>query len=175
MAYPVLLNAGRVAPEKNLVEFPQLRLSGTKVEVGDGHQLGELNTRFPEAVFAGAQRGVELAAYYVAADVFVFPSLTATFGLVMPEAMAGGTLVAAYPVTGPLDVLWPGVTGVMDRDLGRAVVQATSLDRARCREEALAKGWGRIAEQFLQALVPLNSDKAGAWRCGTWESQVTAV
>jgi glycosyltransferase involved in cell wall biosynthesis len=156
---PVWLNVGRVAPEKNLESFLRLDLPGTKIVVGDGPQLAELRHRHHEVIFAGARFGEELAAYYASADVFVFPSLTDTFGLVMIEAMACGTPVAAFPVTGPLDVLTPGVTGVMDDDLGQAAEQALSLDRAACRRAALALDWARIADQFLGALVPVDGRK----------------
>ena len=111
--------AGRVAVEKNLDAFLSLDLPGTKVVVGDGPDRGELAQRYPAAMFPGYRFGVELASYLSAADVFVFPSRTDTFGLVMLEAMACGTPVAAFPVTGPIDVVTPGVDGVLNEDLGR--------------------------------------------------------
>jgi glycosyltransferase involved in cell wall biosynthesis len=153
---------GRVAPEKNIDSFLGLDLPGTKVVVGDGPKLAELREKYPDVVFPGARFGEELAAYYASADVFVFPSLTDTFGLVMIEAIACGTPVAAYPVTGPLDVLQPGVTGVMHDDLGVAAEQALQLDRDACRNAALGLSWTAIADQFLHALVPLKEDKAPA-------------
>ncbi len=170
-AGPIYLNVGRVAPEKNLDAFLGLPLPGTKVVVGDGPSLKELRQRYPEVVFAGAKYGEELAGYYAAADVFVFPSLTDTFGLVMLEAIASGTPVAAFPVTGPRDVLQQGVTGIMDADLGVAIARAATLDRALCRAQALQYDWASIARQFLHALVPINGDKAPAVKEAQWQSQ----
>jgi glycosyltransferase involved in cell wall biosynthesis len=162
LARPVMLNVGRIAPEKNLQAFLDLDLPGTKVVVGDGPSLAELQRRYPDAVFPGARQGEELADYYAAADVFVFPSLTDTFGLVMLESMASGVPVAAFPVTGPLDVVEPGVTGVLDQDLAGAVRAALQLDGGRCREEALKRSWGQIARDLMKALMPLDSDKLDA-------------
>lgn len=156
---PVMVNVGRVAPEKNLRAFLDLDVPGTKVIVGDGPQLEELKKDYPDAHFPGMKEGEELAAYYAAADVFVFPSKTDTFGLVMLEAAASGTPVAAFPVTGPVDVLEPGKTGVMHDDLGLAIKNALELDRATCREAALLRSWGAISRQFRNALMPLNGDK----------------
>lgn len=172
---PVYLNVGRVAPEKNLDSFLALELPGTKVVVGDGPLLNELKRRYPQVIFPGAKFGEQLATYYASADVFVFPSLTDTYGLVMLESIASGTPVAAYPTTGPLDVLQPDVTGVMDPDLGTAIAQALKLDRGRCREEALKLGWESAVSQFLQALVPVNGDKASALRKAQWQQQVVSA
>lgn len=170
---PVYLNVGRVAPEKNLSAFLDIDMPGTKVVVGDGPQLEELKQGYPEVVFPGARQGEELAAYYANADVFVFPSRTDTFGLVMLEAIASGTPVAAYPVTGPLDVLQQGITGVMHEDLAGAIEQAQGLDRQRLRDEAMNLSWDAIANQFLHALMPLNSDKESALRESQWQNPVT--
>jgi len=156
---PILLSVGRVAPEKNLKAFLDLEVEGTKVVVGDGPALNELRELYPDVVFPGMKRGVPLAQYFASADVFVFPSLTDTFGLVMLEANACGTPVAAFPVTGPVDVLHEGVTGCMRDDLSEAINGAFKLERSVCREEALKRSWSRIVEQFLRALVPLHSDK----------------
>ena len=161
---PVYLNVGRIAPEKNLISFLDLGLDGTKIVVGDGPQLNELKAGYPDVIFPGAKQGVALAEYYASADVFVFPSRTDTFGLVMLEAISSGTPVAAFPVTGPMDVLIPGVTGVMHEDLGVAVQRAMTLDRHICREEAMKLGWSVIADQFINALMPVNGDKVGAFR-----------
>lgn len=169
---PVLLNVGRVAPEKNLEAFLSLNIPGTKVVIGDGPQLKALRSRYPNAVFPGAKFGGDLADYYAAADVFVFPSLTDTFGLVMLEAIASGTPVAAFPVTGPLDVLQPNVTGVIDDDLALAIAGAQTLDREACREAAMSRGWSAIARQLLHALVPIHSDKLEALKRVQWENQV---
>ena len=169
---PVLLNVGRVAPEKNLDSFLALQLPCTKVVVGDGPQLKELEQKYPDVIFTGAKYGVELAAYYASADVFVFPSLTDTFGLVMLESISSGTPVAAFPVTGPLDVLKPDVTGVMHHDLAVAVAGALRLNRDACREEALKLGWESIANQFIRSLVPINCDKVPALRDAQCQNQV---
>ena len=168
---PLYLNVGRVAPEKNLEAFLGLDLPGTRMVVGDGPQLEALRKRYPDVVFPGAKFGEELASYYAEADVFVFPSLTDTFGLVMLEAMACGTPVAAYPVTGPLDVLEQGVTGCMEDNLGAAIGKALALDRDVCRSEALKHGWNVIARQFRHALVPVNADKAEALKAAQRETQ----
>ena len=156
---PVMLNVGRVAPEKNLEAFLDLDVPGSKIVVGDGPQLETFREQYPGILFPGMKKGVELAEYYASADVFVFPSKTDTFGLVMLEALASGTPVAAFPVTGPLDVLQQGITGILQQDLALAIEQALTLDRQTCREYAEAHGWSSIADQFLQALMPINGDK----------------
>ena len=138
------------------LDFP-----GSKVVVGDGPQLEEFREKYPDVLFPGMKKGVELAEYYASADVFVFPSKTDTFGLVMLEALACGVPVAAFPVTGPLDVLQQGLTGIMHQDLAAAVTEALGLDSRTCREYAEAHGWSTIARQFLQALMPINGDKSG--------------
>ncbi|SDA31163.1 glycosyltransferase family 1 protein [Sphingomonas sp. NFR15] len=156
---PVMLYVGRVAIEKNIEAFLTASHPGTKVIVGDGPARAALEARFPDARFLGARFGAELAAAYAAADVFAFPSRTDTFGLVMIEAMACGTPVAAYPVTGPLDVLKPGV-GVMDEDLDTAIAQALTLDRAACAAYGQSFTWEASARQFLKALAPVGLDDA---------------
>lgn len=171
LPHPIYLNVGRIAPEKNLRAFLDLDLPGTRVVVGNGPQMAQLEKQYPDVVFTGAKHGAELAAWYASADVFVFPSLTDTFGLVMLESIACGTPVAAFPVTGPVDVIEDGVTGILDKDLARAVDRAIGLDREVCRREALKRDWSAITHQFLQALMPVNSDKACAWREGQWANQ----
>ena len=151
---PVLLTVGRVAIEKNLQAFLDLDLPGSKVVVGDGPLLPHLRGAYPDATFTGALRGAELAEAYAGADAFVFPSRTDTFGLVLLESMACGTPVAAFPVPGPLDVV-PQGAGVLHPDLGIAVCQALTLDRAGCRAHAERCGWRACAETFLDHLVPL--------------------
>ncbi len=153
-ARPIWLNIGRVAPEKGLRAFLELELPGTKVVVGDGAALPRLRARFPEVVWLGARPHIELGAYYADADVFVFPSRTDTFGLVMLEANACGTPVAAFPVTGPINVVKPGLTGVLDEDLGAACRAALRLDRGLVRQAALPYTWRAIAEDLLKVLVP---------------------
>lgn len=152
---PIFLNVGRVAPEKNLAAFASLDLPGTKVIVGDGPAARRLRAAFPDVLFTGYVPDERLAGYYAAADVFVFPSRTDTFGNVMLESLASGTPVAAYPVTGPRDVLRPGETGVLDDDLGRAALAALHLNRAACRRFAESLPWSAIAGHFVSYLEPL--------------------
>lgn len=158
---PVLLCVGRVAVEKNIEAFLNGAHPGTKVVVGDGPARADLEKRYPQAVFTGALFGEALAAAYRAADVLVFPSRTDTFGLVMIEALACGTPVAAYPVTGPVDVLTP-VTGVMDADLDVAIARAAMLDRAACARAGAGFTWRASTEQFLSALQPIHLPVARA-------------
>lgn len=150
---PIQLYVGRVAVEKNIEAFLATGHPGSKVVVGDGPALGKLRTAFPEAHFIGRQTGEELAACYAGADVLVFPSKTDTFGLVMIEALACGTPVAAYPVPGPLDVLDEG-SGAMDSDLEIAIARALELDRPGCLRRARSFGWAHSTDQFLAALEP---------------------
>jgi glycosyltransferase involved in cell wall biosynthesis len=157
---PILMYVGRVAVEKNIAAFLAIDHPGSKVVVGDGPQRAELERRFPEAVFVGAKQGEELAAHYASADVFVFPSRTDTFGLVLIEAMACGVPVAAYPVPGPLDVIGESGAGALDEDLGHAVVRALAIDRATARAHALGFTWRRCAETFLGNLQPFDPPHA---------------
>jgi glycosyltransferase involved in cell wall biosynthesis len=150
---PIQLYVGRVAPEKNVEAFLTNGHPGTKVVVGDGPDLDSLRSRFPDARFLGRQTGEALAACYAGADVFVFPSRTDTFGLVMLEALACGTPVAAFPVSGPLDVL-DDRSGAMDPNLENAIAAALRLDRDDCLARARAFSWQASADQFLAALVP---------------------
>jgi glycosyltransferase involved in cell wall biosynthesis len=156
---PVFLFVGRVAVEKNLPAFLGLDLPGTKVVVGDGPQRKELERRYPDAVFAGAKTGSELASYFQRADVFVFPSRTDTFGLVLIEAMACGTPVAAFPVRGPIDVIRDPAVGVLDEDLGAAALAALSLDRERVRRYAERYSWEHCSRQFVSSLVPCSAEE----------------
>lgn len=158
---PVQLYVGRVAVEKNLEAFLKTNQPGTRVVVGDGPARAELEASYPDAVFMGARFGDELAQCYAGADVFVFPSRTDTFGLVMIEALACGTPVAAYPVTGPIDVLTPE-TGGMDDDLDAAIAAALTRDRAACAAYGRTFTWEASARQFHQALVPLHREAAAA-------------
>ncbi|WP_114394782.1 glycosyltransferase family 4 protein [Oleisolibacter albus] len=157
---PVFLYVGRVAVEKNIEAFLALDLPGSKLVVGDGPQRSALQARYPEVTFAGARQGEDLARHYAAADVFVFPSRTDTFGLVLLEALASGLPVAAYPVPGPLDVIGTSGTGVLDADLRSASLKALELDPARCRNHALTFSWRASAEQFLANLRPLDPEEA---------------
>ena len=149
---PIQMFVGRVAVEKNLEAFLALDVAGTKIVVGDGPQLQEFTKKYPEVRFVGVKKGEELASHYAAADVFVFPSLTDTFGLVMLEALASGVPVAAYPVQGPLDIVTDPQVGVLDDDLATAVNRAVRLSPQKCREHALTYSWGESANQFLSNL-----------------------
>lgn len=151
---PVQLYVGRIAVEKNIEAFLATTHPGTKVVVGDGPARATLEARFPEVKFLGAKFGADLAAAYAAADVFVFPSKTDTFGLVMIEALACGVPVAAYPVTGPVDVL-TAETGAMDDDLTRAIAGALTRDRKTCAAYGQTFTWEASARQFLEALAPV--------------------
>ncbi|MBS0365086.1 MAG: glycosyltransferase family 1 protein [Proteobacteria bacterium] len=152
---PVFMYVGRIAVEKNLPGFLDLDLPGTKVLVGDGPQRAELQRRYPQARFLGARHGVELADCYRQADVFVFPSRTDTFGLVLIEALACGVPVAALPVRGPIDVITDPRVGVLDEDLRCAALRALTLDRAAARRHAEQYSWERCTQQFLQNLIPV--------------------
>jgi glycosyltransferase involved in cell wall biosynthesis len=154
---PLMLYAGRVAVEKNLQDFLDLKRPGTKLVVGGGPQLAALKRRYPDAAFLGPREGEALAALYAAADVFVFPSRTDTFGLVMLEALACGVPVAAYPVPGPLDVILDPAVGCLREDLAEAVEGALPLSPDACRAYALAYSWKGIAERFLGHLAPVGA------------------
>ena len=152
---PVFLYVGRVAVEKNIAAFLALDLPGTKLVVGEGPARAALAAAYPDAVFVGEQQNEALAAFYAGADVFVFPSLTDTFGLVLLESLASGTPIAAYPVTGPADVLddaAPGV-GALDHDLRAAALRALKGDPAACRAHAERFSWRSCAEGFLANLA----------------------
>jgi glycosyltransferase involved in cell wall biosynthesis len=151
---PHLLYVGRLAVEKNVTAFLDLDVDGTKIVVGDGPQLAELQLAYPKAVFMGRQEGQALAEIYRSADVFVFPSKTDTFGNVMVEAMASGVPVAAYPVTGPVDVLTDPRCGAMDENLGQAVAKALTLSRSAARAHAETFTWGQCTDLFMSVLAP---------------------
>jgi glycosyltransferase involved in cell wall biosynthesis len=151
---PISMYVGRVAVEKNLEDFLRLDLPGTKFVVGDGPARADLQKRYPDVRWAGAKHGEELAQHYAAADVFVFPSRSDTFGLVLLEALASGVPVAAYPVPGPLDVVDGTDVAVLDTDLKRAVEKALVIPGEKCRDYALRFSWRASAEQFLSNLRP---------------------
>ncbi|MCC6906606.1 MAG: glycosyltransferase family 1 protein [Phycisphaerales bacterium] len=151
---PISLYVGRVATEKNIEAFLEADVPGTKYIVGDGPARPGLQRKYPNARFVGVKKGEELAKHYAAADVFVFPSRTDTFGVVMLEAMACGVPVAAYPVTGPIDVVAPGVSGVLHDDLATAIRGALKVDPASCLKYAQGFSWKRCAEMFREALKP---------------------
>jgi glycosyltransferase involved in cell wall biosynthesis len=149
---PIFATVGRVAVEKNLAAFLALDLPGSKVVIGTGPEEAELRRRFPEAVFLGALKDERLAAHLAMADVFVFPSLTDTFGVVQLEALACGVPVAAYPVTGPLDVIANNPVGVLNEDLRVACLEALNISRTACRDYALTRSWETSAKQFMTHL-----------------------
>ncbi len=151
---PVHMYVGRVAVEKNLEAFTRLELPGSSVVVGDGPQRAELERKYPHVVFLGAKHGEELARHYASGDVFVFPSRTDTFGLVMLEALASGMPVAAYPVPGPLDVVGGTEVAALDEDLAAACARALLLDREACRAFALRHSWTACARLFESHLAP---------------------
>ena len=154
---PISLYVGRVAIEKNIESFLMLDLPGTKWIVGDGPAREELERRFPSARFFGAKTGDDLAWHYSQADVFVFPSRTDTFGLVLIEAMACGTPVAAYPVVGPIDVIRDSRAGVLSDDLAKAALAAMRLDRQAARRYGETFSWAHATRQFVANLHPANT------------------
>ena len=157
---PIFMTVGRVAVEKNLEAFLALDLPGSKVVVGDGPQRAELERRFPQARFLGERTGKDLTSHMAAADVFVFPSLTDTFGVVQLEALACGTPVAAFPVTGPLDVIADHPIGALDQDLRSACMRALTMSREACRNFALDRSWENSARQFIGNLSVLQPGRS---------------
>ncbi len=156
LPHPIFVYVGRVAVEKNLRAFLDLDLPGSKLVVGDGPQRKTLEREYLNVRFAGARFGTELAAAYAGADVFVFPSKTDTFGLVVLEALACGLPVAAYPVTGPMDILGKSTipVGALNEDLQKAALEALTIDRAACRPHAETYSWSACAQRFMDNLVP---------------------
>jgi glycosyltransferase involved in cell wall biosynthesis len=148
-AAPVFLYVGRVAVEKNLEAFLGLDLPGTKVIVGDGPSRAELEVKYPAARFLGPLTGEDLARVYASADVFVFPSLTDTFGIVLLEALASGLPIAAFPVTGPMDVIGSSGCGVLKEDLREAALEALDISHDRCRAHGETFTWQESARQFF--------------------------
>lgn len=164
LARPLQIYVGRVAPEKNIEAFLALDLEGTKVVIGDGPERPRLEREYPDVAFPGYRHGRELAAWYAAADVFVFPSRTDTYGVVMLEAMACGTPVAAYPVTGPADVVRDGDTGCLNEDLAAAARRCLALSREVCVAHARANDWRATARFFLEHTVPIDTATAASER-----------
>jgi glycosyltransferase involved in cell wall biosynthesis len=146
---PIFLYVGRVAVEKNLGALLSLDLPGSTVIVGDGPARASLERRYPHAHFLGSRSGEALAQVYASADVFVFPSRTDTFGIVLIEALASGLPVAAYPVAGPLDVIGQSGAGILSEDLGAACLAGLAIPRAVAREHSLQFTWEESARQFL--------------------------
>lgn len=162
LARPILLNVGRVAVEKNIEAFLDAPAPGSKVVVGDGPALAGLKARFPDAHFLGALTGDALARAYAGADLFVFPSRTDTFGLVLVEAMASGLPVAAYPVAGPLDVVGESGAGALSDDLSDAIARALTIPRAAAIAHAQAFSWDAAVRQFEAAIADCATIKARA-------------
>ena len=151
---PVLLYVGRVSHEKGIDDFLELKTPGTKVVVGNGPARASLEREYPNAVFIGFRAGEELGEIYSSADLFVFPSKTDTFGVVVIEALASGLPVAAYPVTGPADIIRDETLGALDNDLGRAVERALDTgNSAACAAEGARYTWENCTRQFLANLV----------------------
>jgi glycosyltransferase involved in cell wall biosynthesis len=159
---PIFLSVGRVAVEKNLEAFLGLDLPGSKVIVGDGPELARLKAKYPDAHFLGYQPREQLADFYASADVFVFPSRTDTFGNVIIEALASGTPVAAFPVTGPIDIVGDGLGGDCNDDLRMACLKALDISRDEARQKASRYTWRACAEQFMAAVNEAYPRKAAA-------------
>jgi glycosyltransferase involved in cell wall biosynthesis len=154
---PRFLYVGRVSVEKNIEAFLKLDLPGSKIVAGVGPALELLGRRFPDVRFVGVLEREQLAQLYSSVDAFVFPSLTDTFGLVMLEALACGTPVAAFPVQGPIDVVGGSDAAALDTELRRAALRALRIDRARCRQWAERFSWRAATEQFLAQQRPVHS------------------
>jgi glycosyltransferase involved in cell wall biosynthesis len=161
---PVHLYVGRIAVEKNVEHFCALDLPGSKLVVGDGPQLAELRAKYPDVRFVGPKFGKELARHYAASDVFVFPSKTDTFGLVILEALASGLPVVAYPVQGPIDIVGEEPVGVLSHDLAGAARRALELRPDACRKFALNYSWSACTNQFLTNLARSAKGRALAAR-----------
>lgn len=152
---PILLYVGRIAPEKSIEDFLNLDYPGSKLVIGDGPQRHELQAKYPQAIFLGVKKAHELARYYASADAFVFPSKTDTFGVVNIEAIACGTPVAAYPVTGPKDIVTEGLNGSTNECLKTAIVQALSLPTEPIAKSIPQYTWQHAAQQFIKILAPI--------------------
>jgi glycosyltransferase involved in cell wall biosynthesis len=169
LARPIWLNVGRIAVEKNLESFLDLDLPGTKVIVGDGPQKAAFAAKHPDAVFPGSKSGEELSAYFAGADVFVFPSLTDTFGMVILEAMESGTPVAAFPAPGPVDIIPNSGAGrladTLTDGLREACLGCLDIDRAAVRAYAERFSWRASADEFVRNLQPYpEPEKTRFWR-----------
>ena len=150
---PIFLYVGRISVEKNISSFLDLDLEGTKVVVGDGPQLEKLKEQYRDVVFLGAKKGYDLAQAYASSDVFVFPSKSDTFGIVMLEAMASGLPIAAYPVTGPLGVVENGYNGYCDDNLETAILNCLNISKDDCRKSSEKYSWSHCAQIFFDNLI----------------------
>ena len=150
---PIYLYVGRVSIEKNIRAFLDLDLEGTKLIVGKGPDLDKLKKEYPEAIFRGERTNGELASYFASSDVFVFPSKTDTFGIVIIEALKCGLPVAAYPVAGPKDIFNGTNIGSLNNDLKKAALEALKSDRSACIEHAKKYTWENCAKIFLNSAV----------------------
>ncbi len=169
---PILLYVGRVAPEKGLDDFLSCNHPGSKVVVGDGPALSALKSRYPQAHFLGRITGSALASAYAAADCFVFPSRSDTFGLVMVEALACGVPVAGYPVQGPIDIVGPvgrggsnellDTVGAVDENLSDAIARALTARRVDCARYGAEYSWDAATDQFVSALAGALEDEAAS-------------
>lgn len=159
---PISMYVGRVAVEKNLEAFLQLDIPGTKFVVGDGPVLSALETTYPGVRFVGFKTGDELSGYLASADVFVFPSRTDTYGVVLLEALASGVPVAAYPVPGPRDIITDSQVGCLNENLEKAVTTALTLNRDHCRQFAMGFSWQHCVTQFKNTLVPVGTPRTSA-------------
>src|ERR1700712_5087021 len=172
LARPIFLSVGRVAVEKNLEAFLELDLPGTKVVAGDGPARAALQRKYPQAVFLGALHGEPLTEAYAAADVFVFPSKTDTFGLVLLEALASGVPVAAFPVTGPSDVIGCAEVGVLSADLRLACLAALKLSPQDCRRFAAGQGWEASARAFVNNISDVRTETGSDLQIAAERSQL---
>ena len=159
---PIFIYVGRVSVEKSIGDFLALDLPGSKVVVGDGPAFAALKAAYPKAHFTGILTGEPLAKAYAGADVFVFPSRTDTFGIVLLEALASGLPVAAYPVPGPADVIGTSGVGVLSEDLRSAALAALKISPERCREFALDHGWKACGRQFFNNVLAAQATQAAA-------------
>ncbi len=150
---PIFVYLGRIATEKNVTDFLNIKLPGTKILIGDGPDRKRLEKKYPNAIFLGYLKGKDIVEVLCKCDVMVMPSQTETFGLVVLEGLACGLPVAAYPVMGPKDILTSGIDGYLDLDLTQATQQCLSLDRSKCRETALRYDWAKATEIFLSQLT----------------------
>jgi len=157
---PIFLTVGRLAVEKNVEAFLKLKLPGSKLVVGDGPARSALERHYPDAMFLGSRDGEPLAEIYASADVFVFPSLTDTFGLVLLEALASGVPVAGFPAAAPRDVIGEAPVGVLDEDLQRACLRALECSRKDCRDFGLRLTWAASARIFLEHVIAANAVQA---------------